>query len=74
MSNPVENESRVELTLPRARRGEAEDLFVGFNGVNYLIPKGRAVEVPAAVAEEVARARAAEEFRHDAALALQKGA
>ena len=86
MSNPVETENtgmsnpaetappeapRVAVTLPRARRGEAEDLFVGLNGVNYLIPKGRRVELPRAVAAEIERARAAEDYRHEAAARLQ---
>ena len=63
---------RVAVTLPRARKGEAEDLFVGLNGVNYLIPRGRSVEVPAAVAAEIARARAAEDYRHDKAEELSR--
>ncbi len=62
-----------KILLPRARRGEAEDLYVGFNGVNYLIPKGREVEVPAEIAGEIARARAADDFRHIAAEKLQSG-
>ena len=61
------------ILLPRARRWEAEDLYVGFNGVNYLIPKGQEVEVPAEIAEEIFRARAADDFCHAAAEKLQSG-
>ena len=54
-------EGRVTVTVPRARKGEAEDLFVCLNGVNYLIPKGKAVQVPPEVAAEIERAAEAEE-------------
>ena len=64
-------EGRVTVTVPRARKGEAEDLFVCLNGVNYLIPKGKAVQVPPEVAAEIERAQAAEEAYHDAAEELQ---
>ncbi len=60
-----------KILLPRARRGEAEDLYVGFNGVNYLIPKGQEVELPAEIAAEIIRARAADDFCQDAAERLQ---
>lgn len=55
----------VKITLPRARKGEAEDLFVSINGVNYLVPKGKTVEVPDFVAEEIRRAQAAEDYMFD---------
>lgn len=56
---------RVNVTLPRARRGEIPEQFVGINGVNYVIPKGKAVEVPDFVAAEIKRAQAAAEFMED---------
>ena len=62
---------KTKITLPRARKGEAEDLFVGVNGVSYLIPKGKEVEVPDFVAEEIRRSQAADDFMHDAAEELQ---
>lgn len=61
---------KVKITLPRARKGEAESLFVGINGVNYLVPKGKAVEVPKAVADEIRRSQAAEDMGFAAAEAL----
>lgn len=62
---------KVKLVLPRARAGEEPNLFVCINGVNYLIPKGKSVEVPAFVAKEIERSMQAEDFYHDAAEALQ---
>lgn len=54
--------AKVKITLPKARGSEPRELLVGINGVNYLIPKGKQVEVPDYVAEEVKRAQAAEDF------------
>jgi len=65
------DDGRVTVTVPRARRGEAEDLYVCLNGVNYLIPKGKAVRVPPEVAAEIERAAEAEERFHEAAEELQ---
>ena len=50
------------VNLPRARGSEAREVFVGVNGINYLIPKGQAVAVPECVADELNRAAAAERF------------
>ena len=58
-------EKKVKITVPRARKGEPDSLYIGINGVNYLIPKGKAVEVPDFVAEEYHRAQDAEEFMYD---------
>ena len=51
--------AKVMITLPRAKGNESKDAFVGINGVNYLIPKGKPVEVPDFVAEELRRSEAA---------------
>lgn len=58
-------QKKVKITLPKARGTEPKELFVGVNGVNYLIPKGKPVEVPDYVAAEIARAQAAEDFEDD---------
>jgi len=50
------------VNLPRARGSEAREVFVGVNGINYLIPKGQEVAVPECVAEELNRAALAERF------------
>lgn len=59
--------TREKITLPRARNGEDPTMFVGVNGVNYLIPKGKAADVPPEVSFELKRAQAADDFYHEAA-------
>ena len=54
---------RVEVFIPRGADREDPNLFVGINGVNYLLPRGKKSMVPAAVAKEIARGDlAAEHF------------
>ena len=54
---------RVEVFIPRGADREDPNLFVGINGVNYLLPRGKKSMVPAAVAEEIARSdKAADAF------------
>lgn len=61
----AKTEGRVKITIPRARKGEDPTLFVGVNGVNYLIPKGESSEVLPEVAYEIERAQAAEAYMYD---------
>ena len=68
------NGDRVKITLPRARKGEDENLLVGINGVTYLIPKGKEVEVLPDVAEEIRRSQKADDLMHDRAEEMQKAA
>ena len=57
---------RVKIFVPRAASNrEDPNLFVGINGVNYLIPKGKSSEVPDFVAEEIRRANAAAIYQDD---------
>ena len=53
---------KVTVNLPRARGSEPKELFVGINGVNYLVPKGKPVDVPDFVAAEIERAEKATQF------------
>ena len=54
---------RVEVFIPRGADREDPNLFVGINGVNYLLPRGKKSMVPQAVAAEIARGElAAERF------------
>ena len=56
-------EKRVEVFIPRGADREDPNLFVGINGVNYLLPRGKKSMVPRAVADEIARSDlAAERF------------
>lgn len=45
-----------EIMIPRAQANEDPNLFVGVNGVNYILPKGKKSKVPKHVAEEIRRA------------------
>ncbi|MBR7074391.1 MAG: hypothetical protein IKI39_04695 [Oscillospiraceae bacterium] len=49
-------EKRIEVFIPRGSDREDPNLFVGINGVNYLLPRGKKSKVPAAVAAEIKRA------------------
>lgn len=42
---------KVTIKLPRLASDEAQDVYVGINGIPYKIPRGQKVEVPRAVAE-----------------------
>ena len=49
------SEKRVEIFIPRLSDREDPNLFVGINGVNYLLPRGKKSMVPQAVAREIER-------------------
>lgn len=55
------NDTRVEVFIPKGYANDEPNLFVGVNGVNYLLPRGKTSLVPPAVAEEVKRAARAQE-------------
>lgn len=47
-------EKYVRIRLPLTR-DQKEDMYVGLNGVGYLIKRGQEVDVPAGVAEIIQR-------------------
>ena len=49
------SEKRVEIFIPRQSDREDPNLFVGINGVNYLLPRGKKSMVPQSVAAEIER-------------------
>lgn len=52
----------VEVMIPYDGRSDP-NLFIGINGINYLLPKGRKLKLPPVVAAEYFRSlRAAEAF------------
>jgi hypothetical protein len=53
--------SRVEIFVPRTSGNKEADLFIGVNGVNYLLPRGKKSMVPPEVAEEFYRSQEAQE-------------
>jgi hypothetical protein len=48
-------DKRIEVFIPRGADREDPNLFVGINGVNYLLPRGKKSLVPQAVADEIKR-------------------
>ena len=53
------SEKRVEVSVPRGAEREDPNLFVGINGMSYLLPKGKKSSVSEAVAFEIARSERA---------------
>ena len=49
------DDKRIEVFIPRGGDRADPNLFVGINGVNYLLPRGKKSMVPAAVAAEIER-------------------
>lgn len=52
---------RVDIFIPKGYANDDPNLFVGVNGVNYILPKGKTSRVPAHVAEEIKRSLKAQE-------------
>lgn len=69
-----EQNKTVIIRLPLSR-GEREDVYVAVNGRSYLIRRGEAVEVPASVAEVLARRERMleESMRYEAEAASRDG-
>ena len=63
----------VEIFIPRGSDRDDPNHFIGINGVNYLLPKGKTSTVPAHVAAEYRRSLAAEELRHKNAQSMSGG-
>ena len=72
MAKAINAPKRVSVTVPRGSANEDQNVFISINGVNYLLPKGRTSEVPAAVADEYRRSEMAKEKYYAAAEALQE--
>ena len=65
---------RIEVFILRGGDRADPNLFVGINGVNYLLPRGKKSMVPPAVAEEIARGeRAAERMYESMAVMKNTG-
>ena len=52
----MKHNDRVEVFIPKGYAVEDPNVFVSINGVAYLLPRGKRVMVPAAVAAELDRA------------------
>ena len=66
------SDERVEVLIPRGGEREDPNLFVGINGLNYLLPKGRRSSVPPEVAAEIERAERARDALEHTMDALQR--
>lgn len=51
----AKQDDRVELYIPKGSAHDEPNLFIGINGVSYLLPKGKTSLVPKAVAAEYYR-------------------
>ena len=54
-----------EIYIPKGAANDDPNLFVGHNGVNYILPKGKTSKVPAAVAAEIKRSIKAQEMQDE---------
>ncbi|MBO5497094.1 MAG: hypothetical protein J5967_06775 [Oscillospiraceae bacterium] len=68
------DDKRIEVFIPRGGDRADPNLFVGINGVNYLLPRGKKSMVPPAVAGEIARGeKAAEQLYESMAVMKNSG-
>ena len=60
--NPIAAKpERVELSIPRGSANDEPNVLIGFNGVNYLLPRGKTSLVPPEVKAEYERSQRAQE-------------
>ena len=61
---PVEvatkKDNRVEVYIPKGAANDDPNMFVGVNGVNYILPRGKKSMVPPHVKAEIDRSFAAQ--------------
>ena len=63
--SPVPVEEKVEIFVPRGNANDDPNLLVGINGVNYLLPRGKASLVPKAVATEIRLSLRAQQIQNE---------
>ena len=51
----AKTDDRVDVFIPRGGVNEEPNKFVGINGVNYILPRGKTSKVPRYVADEINR-------------------
>ena len=69
----MKQEERVEVMIPKGYAVEDPNFFVSINGAAYLLPRGKRVMVPAAVAAEIHRSERAQQERDMRSASLQSG-
>lgn len=60
----VKDDGRVDLFIPRGNANDDPNVFIGFNGKNYLLPRGKTSRVPKYIKDEWERSQRAQE-RYD---------
>lgn len=63
--SPAPVEEKVEIFVPRGNANDDPNLLVGINGVNYLLPRGKASMVPKAVATEIRLSLRAQQIQNE---------
>lgn len=58
-------DDRVEVFIPKGYANDEPNLFVGVNGVNYILPKGKTSKVPPHVAYEINRSLKAQQMQDE---------
>lgn len=61
----VKKPEKVQIFVDKGYVGDEPNHFIGINGVNYILPKGKYSMVPPHVAEEYVRSRKAETQRDE---------
>lgn len=54
-------DNRVEVYIPKGAANDDPNLFVGVNGVNYILPRGKKSMVPPHIKAEIDRSIAAQD-------------
>ena len=70
----IRQEERVEIYIERASGNDDPNLFVSVNGYNCLLPKGKTSLVPKSVADEINRARRAQQRLDETIDAMKEAA
>lgn len=56
----TKKDNRVEVYIPKGAANDDPNLFVGVNGVNYILPRGKKSMVPPHIKAEIDRSFAAQ--------------
>ena len=70
----IRQEERVEIYIERGSVNDDPNLFVSVNGYNCLLPKGKSSLVPKSVADEINRARRAQQRLDETIVAMKEAA
>ena len=70
----VTEDDREEIFIPRGQANEDPNYYVGLNGKNYVLPRGKTSSVPKAVAAEIKLCRRAEDYQDENKEVLLKAA